>query len=230
VCLELKKLNICWDVLKKVFRVGIPAAMQLAVTSFSNVFVQSYINFFGDNFMSGWAAFSKINQLVLLPMQSLSLAATTFVGQNLGANKPERAKKSVGIALGLALSSAAILMTPLLIFAPGVVAFFNPKPEVIEYGILLLRVISPFYLIYCVHDILGGALRGAGNGKVPMIITLLCFVAFRQLYLFVMANYICNEVIPIAMSFPAGWLLSSTLVFIYFMRTKLTNTQLVDKA
>ena len=230
VRLELKKLNICWDVLKKVFRVGIPAAMQLAVTSFSNVFVQSYINFFGDNFMSGWAAFSKINQLVLLPMQSLSLAATTFVGQNLGANKPERAKKSVGIALGLALSSAAILMTPLLIFAPGVVAFFNPKPEVIEYGILLLRVISPFYLIYCVHDILGGALRGAGNGKVPMVITLLCFVAFRQLYLFVMANYICNEVIPIAMSFPAGWLLSSTLVFIYFMRTKLTNTQLVDKA
>ena len=228
VRLNLRKLQIRWDVLKKVFRVGIPAALQLAVTSFSNVFVQGYINYFGDNFMSGWAAFSKINQVVLLPMQSLSLAATTFVGQNLGAGQEARARKSVGIALLLALSSAAILMTPLLIFAPGIVAFFNPKPEVIEYGILLLRLISPFYLIYCIHDILGGALRGAGNGKVPMIFTLVCFVAFRQLYLYVMANFICNEVIPIAMCFPAGWLLSSSLVLIYFMRTKLTNTQLVD--
>ena len=228
VRLDLRKLRIRWGILKKVFRVGIPAALQLAVTSFSNVFVQGYINHFGAHFMSGWAAFSKINQVVLLPMQSLSLAATTFVGQNLGAGQEARARKSVGIALLLALSSAAILMIPLLVFAPSIVAFFNPKREVIEYGILLLRVVSPFYLIYCVHDILGGALRGAGNGKVPMMITLVCFVAFRQLYLYVMANFICNEVIPIAMSFPAGWLLSSSLVVTYFMRTKLTKTQLVD--
>ena len=120
-------------------------------------------------------------------------------------------------------------MAPMMIFAPQLVRFFNPTEEVITFGTLLLRLVSPFYLIYCVHDTLGGALRGAGNGKVPMIITLVCFVAFRQLYLFVMANYICNEVIPIVMSFPTGWVLSSTLVFIYFLRTKLTNSRLVDE-
>lgn len=228
VKLEFKMLCLRWDILKKVFRVGIPAALQLAVTSFSNVFVQSYINHFGENFMSGWAVYAKVNQLTLLPMQSLSLATTTFVGQNLGADQPERVKKSVGIALSMALTSAAIILVPLMLFAPQIVAFFNAKPEVVEFGTILMRIIAPFYLIYCIHDILGGALRGAGNGKIPMMITLLCFVGFRQLYLFVMANYICNEVIPIAMSFPAGWLLSSILVVTYFMRTKLTNTRLVD--
>ena len=228
VRLELRALRVHWDILMKIFRVGIPAALQLAVTSFSNVFVQGYINYFGENFMSGWTAFSKINQIVILPMQSLSLSITTFVGQNLGANQAQRARKSVGTAFALSAGTITVLMIPMMIFAPQLVAFFNPKQEVVEFGTMLLRMISPFYLVYCVHDTLGGALRGAGNGKIPMIFTLVCFVGFRQLYLFVMANYICNEVLPIAMSYPAGWLLSAGLMLVYFCRTKLTATRLVD--
>ena len=226
--LELKRLRIHWDVLKKIFRVGIPAALQLAVTSFSNVFVQSYINHFGHNFMSGWTAYSKINQIIILPMQSISLAITTFVGQNLGAGLPQRAKKSVGTAFLLSAGTALVLMIPVMVFAPQLVGFFNPNKDVIGFGTLLLRRIAPFYLVYCVHDTLGGALRGAGNGKVPMMVTLGCLVGFRQVYLYVMANYICNEVIPIAMSFPAGWVLSSAIVLIYFLRTNLADSRLVD--
>ena len=227
VHLELTRLRLHWNVLKKILRVGIPAGLQLAVTSFSNVFVYSYINYFGYHFMSGWTAYNKINQFVLLPMQSISLAITTFVGQNLGAGLPKRAKKSVAVALAMSAASAALLLIPVVIFAPSLVRFFNPVPEVVDFGTRLLRIISPFYLVYCVHDTLGGALRGAGNGKVPMLVTLCCFVGFRQLYLYVMANYICNEAIPIAMAFPAGWVLSAINVLIYFTRTKLTQTKLV---
>lgn len=227
VHLELTRLRLHWNVLKKILRVGIPAGLQLAVTSFSNVFVYSYINYFGYHFMSGWTAYNKINQFVLLPMQSISLAITTFVGQNLGAGLPKRAKKSVAVALAMSAASAALLLIPVVIFAPSLVRFFNPVPEVVDFGTRLLRIISPFYLVYCVHDTLGGALRGAGNGKVPMLVTLCCFVGFRQLYLYVMANYICNEAIPIAMAFPAGWVLSAIIVLIYFARTKLTQTKLV---
>lgn len=227
VHLELTRLRLHWNVLKKILRVGIPAGLQLAVTSFSNVFVYSYINYFGYHFMSGWTAYNKINQFVLLPMQSISLAITTFVGQNLGACLPKRAKKSVAVALAMSAASAALLLIPVVIFAPSLVRFFNPVPEVVDFGTRLLRIISPFYLVYCVHDTLGGALRGAGNGKVPMLVTLCCFVGFRQLYLYVMANYICNEAIPIAMAFPAGWVLSAIIVLIYFTRTKLTQTKLV---
>ena len=229
VRLELSRLRIHQDILIKVLRVGIPAGLQIAVTSFSNVFVQSYINFFGDNFMSGWTAYTKIDQLMLLPMQALSLSVTTFVGQNLGAGQPKRAKKSVGIALGMVLASLAVIMVPLVVFAPQLVAFFNPKPEVVEFGTLLLRLITPFYLVYCIHDVVGGALRGAGNSKIPMMASITFFVVFRQIYLYIMANHICNDVIPIAMAYPAGWVLSSIFMVIYFSRAKLANTRLVDK-
>ena len=178
--------------------------------------------------MSGWTAYSKINQIVILPMQSLSLSITTFVGQNLGARQYTRVRKGVGITFALSAGTITVLMIPMMFFAPQLVGFFNPRQEVVEFGTLLLRIISPFYLVYCIHDTLGGALRGAGNGRAPMIFTLACFVGFRQLYLFIMANYICNEVIPIAMSYPAGWILSAILTLIYFSRTKLTNTRLVD--
>ena len=225
--LEIRKLRPHWDMLKKIFRVGIPAALQMTITSFSNVFVQSYINFFGDNCMSGWTTYAKVDQLLFLPMQSIALASTTFVGQNLGCNQVERARKGVTQAMVLAVSSTIILMIPVMIFAPQIVAFFNNKEEVVYYGSLLLRWISPFYVLCCFNQIYSGALRGAGNSKAPMIIMLASFVAFRQLYLFIMSR-VCNEVIPIAMSYPAGWLLSSSLTFIYFNKVRLGKSRLVE--
>lgn len=227
VHLSFRQMRLHWDVLSKVFKIGIPTALQMGITSFSNVFVQSYINYFGDNFMSGWTAYLKIDQVIFLPIQSLGLAVTTFVGQNLGANQPQRARKSVGTALLIAITATLVLITPVIIFAPQLVTFFNSKPEVVSYGTLLLRWVSPFYILCCFNQIFAGALRGAGNSKVPMMVCLCSFVVFRQIYLFIMANFICNEVIPIAMSYPAGWLLSSTAMAIYFSKTKLTKTRIV---
>ena len=111
--LELQKLKLHWDMLKKIISVGIPAALQMAVTSFSNVFVQSYINHFGDNCMSGWTTYAKVDQLIFLPMQSIALASTTFVGQNLGCNQVERAKKGVAQALAIALCHHYQMTNPL---------------------------------------------------------------------------------------------------------------------
>ena len=99
----LRDIRIHMEMLKKTIRVGIPAALQMAVTAFSNVFVQSYINQFGTYYMGGWTAYSKIDQLIFLPMQSLALSATTFVGQNLGKGQIKRAKYGARMALGLSL-------------------------------------------------------------------------------------------------------------------------------
>ena len=225
--LRLRDLKINFAMLGKIFRVGIPAAIQMAITSFSNIFVQSYINYFGDNCMSGWTAYAKIDQLLFLPMQSIALASTTFVGQNLGCNQVERAKKGVSKALMIAMASTVILMIPVMAFASPVVAFFNSKAEVVEIGTMLLHWLSPFYLLCCFNQIYSGALRGAGNSRAPMIIMLSSFVAFRQIYLFVMAR-VCNEIIPIAMSYPAGWLLCSTLTAIYYHSAQLGKNRLVE--
>jgi len=225
--LELRKLRIHWQMLTKIFKVGIPAALQMAITAFSNIFVQSYINYFGENCMSGWTTYAKVDQLLFLPMQSIALASTTFVGQNLGKNQVQRARRGVTVSLLIAGASTALLMIPVILFSPQIVAFFNAKPEVVEYGTILLRWLSPFYILCCFNQIYSGALRGAGNTRAPMIIMLASFVAFRQVYLFAMAR-ICNEIIPIAMSYPAGWLLCSLITAIYYHKVKLSKSRLVD--
>ena len=225
--LRIQDLKINFAMLGKIFRVGIPAAIQMAITAFSNIFVQSYINYFGDNCMSGWTAYAKIDQLLFLPMQSIALASTTFVGQNLGCNQVERAKKGVSQALLIAMASTVVLMIPVMAFASPVVAFFNSKAEVVEIGSMLLHWLSPFYVLCCFNQIYSGALRGAGNTRAPMIIMLSSFVAFRQVYLFIMAR-VWNEIIPIAMSYPAGWLLCSTLTAIYYHSVQLGKNRLVE--
>jgi putative MATE family efflux protein len=233
-CIKLRfnKLKMHWDLLKKILFVGIPAALQMAITSFSNVFVQSYITHFDSGlpssyYMSGWTAYLKIDQLIFLPMQSIALATTTFVGQNLGKQQVERAKKGVSIALTVAMAATVLVMIPVLIFAPYVVTFLNSTPEVIQNGTMFLRWLTPFYVLCCFNQIYASALRGAGNSRVSMIIMLASFVVFRQIYLFIMSQ-VCNKIIPIAMSYPAGWLVCSILTAIYYYRTKLSNNRLVE--
>ncbi|MBE5784332.1 MAG: MATE family efflux transporter, partial [Clostridiales bacterium] len=170
-CIKLSPQYLKPDfaILGKIIKVGFPAALQMAVTAFSNIFVQSYINHFGADCMAGWTAYAKIDQFILLPAQSIALASTTFVGQNLGINDIARAKKGVGTAVRIGVVTTLLLMLPVIAFAPGLVAFFNSKPEVIEYGSMFLRRISPFYVLVCFNHIYAGALRGAGNSKVPTI-------------------------------------------------------------
>jgi len=230
-CIRLipSRLRIHMAMLRKIFMVGIPAALQMAVTAFSNVFVQSYINFFGADCMSGWTAYAKVDQLLFLPMQSIALASTTFVGQNLGRGQTDRARRGVTVSLVIAVCSTVMLMIPVLIFAAPVVSFFNSKPEVVAYGSMLLRLLTPFYVLCCFNQIYAGALRGAGDSKAPMAIMLISFVAFRQAYLFVMSR-ILNEIVPIALGYPAGWLLCSTLSAIYYHRASLSKNRLVEDA
>lgn len=232
VKLHLSKLRLHLPILKKVLLVGIPAALQMAITAFSNVFVQSYIAYFdlgmpSSDYMSGWTAYLKIDQLLFLPMQSISLATTTFVGQNLGKGQLERAKQGVSRSLLVSMSATAIMMIPVLIFAPKIVGFLNSKPEVVANGTLFLHWLTPFYLLCCFNQIYASALRGAGNSKASMFIMVSSFVAFRQLYLFVMSR-VCNEVIPIALSYPAGWLLCSLLTAIYYHCATLGKTKLIE--
>ncbi len=227
VQLHIRKLRLHRDMLRKITIVGIPAAIQLSITAFSNVFVQSYINHFGPDCMSGWTTYAKVDQLLFLPMQSISLASTTFVGQNLGDNRPERARKGVSTSMLVAVVTTVLLTAPVVIFAPQIVYFFNQKDDVVYYGSMLLRWLSPFYVLTCFNQVYAGALRGAGNAKAPMIIMLLSFVAFRQAYLFAMAR-IWNEIIPIAMSYPAGWLVCSIITLIYYQKVQLVKTRLVE--
>ena len=217
-----RKLKIHFDCLKQIVRVGIPASVQMSITAVSNVFVQSYINFFQADFMSAWTTYTKVDAILFLPMQSIAMAVSTFVGQNLGAGQVDRAKKGVRISLIACFVLTAVAMTPVMIFAPQISRILNDEPQVVTYSILLLRLMTPFFLLSIVSQLYSGALRGAGNSRAPMVIMLSTFVAARQIYLFVMSR-IWNHEIPIALSFPFGWILCSLVMAIYYHNTKLDS-------
>lgn len=216
VKISFKGMRAEKDLLREIVKIGFPAAFQMAITSFSNIFVQSYINYFGKACMGGWTAYTKIDQIVLLPMQSLALASTTFVGQNIGQNQVKRAEKGANTALLISFAATAALIIPVVIFSGFFVSIFNTNPEIISYGTLFLRWLTPFYMFWCVNQIYAGALRGVGNSVAPMAIMLFSFVLFRQTYLFVVSRFISNTILPIAMGFPAGWALSAAITFIYY--------------
>lgn len=212
---ELLKIKMSGRILRKICDIGIPSALQLAITAFSNIFVQSYINRFESSCMAGWTAYNKIDSFAMLPMMSLSIAISTFVGQNLGAGKLERAHTAPKYGLIMGLSFMAVMLVPLMLFAPVLTRLFNSEPEVVQFGTLFIRMISPFYIAFAINQVYLGALRGAGDTRSAMFITLGSFVVFRQIYLFI-AYRLGGGITAIALGYPAGWVLCSVLLLAYY--------------
>ena len=219
-----KGMRMDKGILRNMFWIGIPSALQLAITSFSNVFVQSYVNRFASACMAGWAAYQKIDAFAILPMTTLSVSATTFVGQNWGAKKLARARQGVRQTLTMSLAVTALLALVLIFLARPLLELFGNDESMLEYGRRFILVISPFYVTICFNQIYGGALRGIGCAKAPMIIMLFSFVAFRQLFL--LANQLLGgRFVGVALAYPMGWVLCSTLLALYYRRSPLCRVQ-----
>lgn len=229
VKVNVRDIKIDKKMLGEIFAVGLPSALQMSITAFSNVFVQSYINYFGTDVMGGWTAYNKIDQILFMPMQSLALAATTFASQNLGADDVRRARGGVKQALIMSLVSTAFFVSIVYLTSEWLVGIFigDAEVDVIKYGSMFLKMNGPFFLFSCFNQIYNGALRGCGRSGLSMIAMIGSFVVFRQIYLFIMARFISNTIIPIAFGYPAGWIVCSiamTVMYVkYFPKEKAKN-------
>ena len=214
--LDWKDLRIDGLILRKIFSIGMPAGLQSTVTSISNIFVQGYINVFGSGVMAGWSSYNKLDQFILLPMQSMAMASTTFVSQNTGAGNEQRSDRGTVSALVLASAITAGIAAVLFAYAPTAVRLFSPDPEVIEYGALFLRA-NVFFLVFnCINHVLAGALRGRGDSKGPMIIMLSTFVGLRQIYLFLVTRFVANTPLLVGFGYPVGWVSCCIIELIYY--------------
>lgn len=209
-------LRIDRAILGSIFAIGLPAGIQSVITAFSNVFVQSYINFFGSSCMAGWSCYNKLDQFVMLPMQSMSMAATTFVSQNIGAGREERANRGTVITVSMAVGVTAVIVALLCLFAAPAVGLFSPDESVITYGVLFIRANCFFLLFNCVNHVLAGALRGRGDSRGPMIIMLLSFVGIRQIYLFAVTQFVANTPLLVGFGYPVGWTTCCIIEVTYF--------------
>ncbi len=201
--------------LKEITVLGFPAAIQSSLISISNLFVQRYINFFGSSAMAGIGAAKKIDRFVGMIAQSLGLATTTFVSQNVGAKKYDRAFK--GIRSALLICAVYILTVGTLVFvlAEFFVNIFITDEEAVAFGVSMVHVMLPFYYFQCLNNIFANAVRGFGKSFVVMVCSVVGMIGCRQLFLFI-AMKLNYSVVNVYIGFPVGWACAALLVMVYY--------------
>ncbi len=213
---SFKDIGIDTNILKMIFVVGLPAGIQSVITAFSNIFVQSYINYFGSSCMAGWSSYNKLDTFIMLPMSSMAMAATTFVSQNIGAGKTKRADKGAWLSVIMATAITLVIAFFLYIFAEPAIRLFSQDASVIDFGALFIRTNVFFLAFNCVNHTLAGALRGRGDSKGPMFIMIATFVVIRQIYLFVLTHFIVNDPKWVGFGYPIGWMTCCLIEVTYY--------------
>ncbi len=216
--LSWSEMKIDAEILKRIIKIGFPAGFQMALTSFSNVFVQAYINAYGAASTAGWGIYARVDAFVTLSTQSMSMSITTFVGQNAGAKRPDRIRDGLRACKKISLAISITIITFIYFFAPFIVSLFNRDAEVLRYGVLFMRlncIFDPFNVLNQTH---AGALRGVGDSRTPMLIMLGSFVVFRQIYLFIISR-ITSTVHFIALGYPVGWIVCCALILLHIKRS-----------
>ena len=214
---EIRKIRFHKKMIRKIIAFGFPAACQQSITSFSNVIVQSYINYFGTAAMAGYSATLRVDGFLQLPLQSFNMTITTFVGQNIGAKEYKRVKK--GIFTSWLMCSGIILVGSVIMFlkAPSIIGIFTEDAAVISVGSSMIRIFGSAYLFLPIIQILNGALRGAGRSKVPMYFMLGCFVLLRQIYLMIAVPMTKNVSVVFA-GWPVTWVVCAIGMLVYYFK------------
>lgn len=213
--LKLRALRYYPKYMGEVIVQGLPNGVQNSVISIGNMVVQTNINSFGSYAMSGVGAYSKIEGFAFLPITSMSISLPTFIGQNLGAKKYDRAKKGAafGIASGVVL--AEIIGVIVYLFAPQLLRFFVNVDEAVAIGERHARIICLFFFLLAFSHCAAGVLRGCGKSIVPMITMLAFWCGVRIIYVTTTLHFIPNFSV-ISWAYPLTWTLSS-IVFLTFL-------------
>jgi len=216
--IHLKKLHVDMQILIQMLKVGLPAGLQNSIIAIANVFVQSNINTFADSAMAGNGAYTKIEGFAFIPITSFCMSLTTFVSQNLGANKPKRVKQGTRFGIISSLIIAECIGIIFFLFSAELVGFFSKDPEVIAVGVLRAQVCALFYFLLSFSHSIAGILRGAGKSLVPMFIMLICWCIIRVSYIhFIMLSF--HKIEAIFWAYPLTWFLSSTLFLTYYLKS-----------
>ncbi|MGN0666101.1 MAG: MATE family efflux transporter [Huintestinicola sp.] len=201
-----------------IMRIGLPAGFQGIVFALSNVVIQSAVNSFGNITVSGNSAAQNIEGFVYMAMNSFYQATISFVSQNVGAGRFDRINKIVirgqicVITVGVLLGNLAVL------FGPQLLSIYSSTPQVIDAGMVRLRIICTVYALCGVMDVMVGALRGIGYSVLPMIVSLIGACGLRLLWIATVFNIEkYHSVVTIYLSYPITWTITLTAHIICFI-------------
>lgn len=211
---KLKDIRCYDNLLGKILKIGLPTGVQNIVISLSNVIVQSSVNSFGAVAMAGFAAYIKVDGFNILPVLSFSMAATTFVGQNVGAGRLDRVKKGMYISVAMGIIYTVCTGILLLTFAPQVIGVFTQNGKVVEYGVYIMKFFCPFYWMLGILHILAGTIRGTGKTMQAMVVFLFSLCIFRVLWIWG-AMSVSHKIGGVMLGYPLSWLVGLVMILIY---------------
>lgn len=215
--LKLREIRFYRVSLNSVLRIGIPAALEATMYTIANLIIQVFVNELGTDTVAAWGTFAKIDAVYWMVVNAFGISITTFVGQNYGAGKVKRMRKSVGICLGMSYAGAILVSGVLYALAGPLYRLFTTDENVVRIGVDMMHFLLPSYFMYVVIGILSGALRGAGRVLVPMLLTCGGVCLIRIVWMFgVFPGH--PGINTIMLSYPVSWGITAVLFIIYYFK------------
>ncbi len=225
-------INLSWrkmvfdkELFRANIRIGIPIGLQQSFVALSMMVMYWLVNPFGTNSVAAYSVVFRIDSFAAMPAMNFAAALSTFVGQNLGANKPERVRTGL-ISTAVMTSVFAFTITAIaLLLAGPLMRLFTNDPEVISIGMDYLYIVSPFYVVFTIMFTIGGVMRGAGDTMIPMLITFIALWVVR----IPLCYYLSLDmgVLGIWWGIPMAWFTGALLSFIYYLTGKWKSKTLV---
>jgi len=213
--LQLRRLGIDGHMLGSVLRIGLPTGLQTIVVTFSNVMVQYYINDFGETAVAAFATYYKVENFIYLPIMAFGQASTTFAGQNTGAGQYRRILRGTTATALIGAAVVGVLVIIFMTFPETIVTWFMKDQDVVANALRIAMVSFPFYWIYPILEVTGGALRGMGKaiGSMIVIIANLCVLRVALLAVF---SATVHTIESLASVYPITWATAALSFVIFF--------------
>ena len=215
----LSKLKYDAPMMKQVLYQGLPSGIQNSALSIGNIVVQANINAFGEFAMSGLGAHARIEGFVFIPIISISNALSTFVSQNLGAGKAERAKKGAFLGTVVSLGITGIMGFAMYLTAPHLIRLFTSETRAVEYGVTYMRIVTVFYLLLTFSHAATGILRGLEKSVIPMLGMFGFWCVVRILYVTIVLRIFWDFRV-ICWAYPLTWMCTTIMFAAVLLRTK----------
>lgn len=214
--IEKQRFRIHADLLKEMLQIGLPAGLQGMVFSISNILIQSAVNSLGTDVVAGSSAAGNLEIIGYFVVNSFSQACTTIIGQNFGANQPERCHKTLIISLVESWIVGGTVSFLIIIFGKQLLRLFNSDPNVIAFGYQRLFWILSFEVINGTIDIISGAMRGYGESLTPALIALVCICGVRIVYIF---TYFASHrsFTTLMLAYPISWIITVIVISVAYL-------------
>lgn len=212
-----REIKVQGKSLKSILRIGVPAGMESVMYGISNLVIQVFVNGLGTDTVAAWGTLAKVDAIFWMVINAFSIAITTFVGQNYGAGKFARMRKSVKVCLAMSFVSAAVISVALILASEPIYRLFTTDENVIKIGVHMIRFMLPAYSVFVIVGILSGALRGAGKVLVPMLLTCGGVCSLRLIWLFTVGRMVPG-IDTIMCSYPVSWSITAVLFIIYYLK------------